>query len=86
MNDSPPPFEIYDDGSVYRFTLPKRKLGDLRRFAWAPLAMGVFGLVFISLWIAMPLTEGLKLVQQGQPFGWLFAAFGLLGLLSLIHI
>ena len=83
MRDLSQPFQVEDDGSVCRFTLPRRKLGELRRFAFIPLGLGVFGLLFIALWVATPMTQGLKMVRQGQVVGWFFAAFGLFGLIGL---
>lgn len=61
------------------YILPARQLGSVRK---AGIVLVMFGLVvtgFMCTWMGMPTYEGIKMLREGEWFGWLLIGFGLLG-------
>lgn len=66
-----------------RFALPKRQLGRIRLLGLAAVICGLLGLTFLGGWMALWISAGWKVVQQGQWFGWGICAVGLCALAAL---
>jgi hypothetical protein len=81
---SPTEIQIEKMPGELRIDLPQRVLGNLRHFGWIAVAMGVFTVGFMFVWISMPLMGGIQMIQGGNfVFGLLmigFASFGIFGL------
>lgn len=67
-----------------RIELPNRELGEASVWGWIVVAFGLVIVLFMLTWIAGPATIGIGLVLDGQWFGWLVFAFGMLGLGGLL--
>ena len=66
-----------------RIQLPDRDFGEASVFGWALVAFGAVGVLFMLGWIGFPAITGMGMVFQGQWFGFLFVAFGMLGMSGL---
>ncbi len=66
---------------VLRF--PARELGHLSQWGWAPLAVGSFGILFMTFWMAQPTIWGIRMILQGQWMGLVSIAFGMCGLVGM---
>lgn len=60
--------------------LPDRDLGAATVFGWVVIVFGAIGVLFMLGWIGGPAAFGIGMVFQGHWFGYLFFAFGMLGL------
>jgi len=78
MNESG--IEVVPNGDGITIDLPQRELGGLKKLGWPIVGMASIGTLFMIFWISMPVSWGVDLLRQGQKFGWLFVAFGSLGL------
>ena len=80
MNPPPLPPEIKvirDSMTVTRYILPKRNLGDARKFGWLPIGFGLFITLFMIFWMSGPISGGL---HGHGGIRWFELIFGLLGL------
>ena len=74
--------DIAFDRADYR--LPYRDTRELHMtMIWSILG-SIGGIAFMCFWMWMPLSSGIDLLKQNQPFGWAMVAFASLGLMGLI--
>jgi len=78
MDESEIDIESVGDGIAIH--LPDRKLGDAKKAGWVIVGMAAVGMLFMLCWILTPVSMGVGLIRKGEMFGWLFVAFGSLGL------
>ena len=72
--------EVVPNGEGVTIHLPQRELGGFKKAGWLIVGISSIGTLFMIFWISMPVSWGVDLLRQGQMFGWLFVAFGSLGL------
>ncbi len=70
--------------SGMRYLLPKRDLGDARKFGWVLTGLGGFITLFMCFWMAGPTIGGIGMLRDGEWFGLLLIGFGCLGLFGLV--
>ena len=75
--------EFEKDYDQTRWSLPNRDVGAYRQYGWLVFGFGLFATLFMVGWIAGPLTIGVKLIADGQWFGWLPVAFSMVGVFGL---
>jgi hypothetical protein len=68
------------DGETITWEFPTRDLRSLKGFGWVGIGIGLFGVLFIALWMGIPMWWGVQALMGGQWFGLLFIAFAAFGL------
>lgn len=84
MPPGDPIIQIEDDGQNAVFRLPNHDLGELRPLAWGGILTSIIGVLFMAIWMSMPIHHGIEMLTQGESMGWALIGFGCLGILGLI--
>jgi len=77
--------QIEKDEKSTRWILPNRELGDFVKYGWVCSAFGLIAILFMTAWIATPLSWGVDLIRQKMMFGWFFILFAAPGLGGLFY-
>jgi hypothetical protein len=67
-----------------RYVLPRRELGQGRKVGWVVLVVGLVITGFMVFWMVGPLIAGIRMLLDGELFGWVLIGFSLLGTMGLV--